>query len=206
MKLDFKKRPLSWSAISSFEYDKEQWYRSYILGEKQTSKEMTFGNIVDKRIQNDPSFLPEVPRYPLMQHRMKVSFNGIHLVGVPDGLDLKNFHLADFKTGKKAWDKKRANETGQLTMYLFLIYISEKIPPEKFKCLIHWLPTKDASDFSIQFRDIPCLPVTFETKRSMADILKFGDRINKTVKAMQEYVDNYSLLFAKKQSMLYASN
>lgn len=198
MKLDFIKRPLSWSAISSFEYSPEQWYRSYILGEKQTSKEMTFGNIVDKRLQNDPLFLPEVPRYPLMQHKMKVSFNGIHLVGIPDGLDLKSFRLADFKTGKKLWDRKRADETGQLTMYLLLIYITEKIPPEKFRCFIHWLPTKEDSDFSIQFRDTPCLPVTIETKRTMADILKFGQRINKTVKKMQEYVDNHNLLFAKK--------
>jgi hypothetical protein len=187
---DFTKRPLSWSGISSFEYDPEQWYEKYVLGEKPSSKEMTFGSIVDKKIQDDPYFLPKVPRYPLMQFPLKATFNKIPMVGFPDGLDLENMKLADYKTGKAKWDQKRADETGQLTMYLFLLYIVKKVKPEEFKCYIHWLPTKENGDFSITLineNDVQ----TFETKRTMRDLLEFGARINTTVKAMNEYLQSH---------------
>jgi len=184
-------RPLSWSALSSFEYDKEQWYRNYILGERDQSKEMDFGSYVDKRIQNDPDFIPKLPRYPEMQYKMRAVFNRIPLVGIPDGLCLTNKLLADYKTGKKAWDKKRADETGQLTFYLFLLYIIKKEKPEDYKLLIHWLPTCELGDFSIALKDENDVR-TFETKRSMKHLLEFGARINKTVLEMQDYVRNHN--------------
>lgn len=186
----FKTRPLSWSAISSFEYDKEKWYETYILGKRQTSKEMTFGSMVDKRIQDDPKFLPDLPRYPLMQYDMKVKFGDIMLTGRPDGLDLDNFLLADYKTGKNKWDKKRADETGQLTMYLLLVYVTHKIPPEKFDCMIHWLPTQENGDFTITFKK-KMKHQTFKTKRNMTDLLRFGVRINKITQEMIDYANNY---------------
>lgn len=183
----FHDRPMSWSQISSFEYSPAQWYDIYVLGKKQESKELTFGSIIDKKIQDDPKFMPSLPRYPHMQYKMKVMFDGVPLVGLPDGLDLDKYLLADYKTGKKAWDQKRADETGQLTMYLLLLYISKKLPPEKFKCYIHWLPTEERGDFSIDLiKD--CKPITFETKRTMTDVLLFGLRIKKVIKDMEEYL------------------
>lgn len=194
-------RPLSWSAINLFSDPEwgspEKWYQSYVLGIRQSSPELIFGSMVDKKIQNDSSFIPSLPRYPLMQHKMNVMFGDIPLVGLPDGLCLDDFLLADYKTGndKYPWTKKKADETGQLTMYLFLIYIAHKLSPEKFKLFIHWLPTKkeETGDFKtlISFRDDPVVPITFQTKRTMADILKFGGRIQKVWKEMQEYAANH---------------
>lgn len=191
----FKRRPLSPSNMASFLYNPATWYKSYFLGEKQHSPEMEFGSWVDQIIQDDPSFIPSLPRYPMMQKEMKVVFNGIYLIGRFDGLDMDNFVLADYKTGVKAWDKKRVEESIQLLFYLLLIYITEKIPPEKITCKIHWLPTKktETGDFktSIVFRDNPPIPFTFETKFKMSDILKFGQKINETVKEMEKYVKTY---------------
>ena len=113
---------------------------------------MAFGSMIDKRIQEDSSFLPELPRYEHMQYKMKVMYDGIPLVGIPDGLNLTGKkELADFKTGKKAWDKQRTDETGQLTFYLLLLYISEKLRPEDFDCYIHWLPTQEKETFQMRF-------------------------------------------------------
>lgn len=183
-----KTRPLSWSAVSSFEYSPEQWYETYILGKRQESKEMTFGSLIDKRIQDDPNFLPHLPRYEHMQYKMKVMFDGIPLVGVPDGLNLTGKkELADYKTGKKKWDKKRADETGQLTFYLFLLYITHKIKPEEFILMIHWLPTEETGSFEI--RMINEQVKTFYTKRTMSDLLAFGARIKKVVKEMEIYAN-----------------
>jgi len=95
--------------------------------------------------------------------------------------------LADYKTGKKKWDKKRADDTGQLTFYLFLLYASKGFKPEDFTCYIHWMETTQHADLSIGFvRDMTIK--TFETKRTMVDVLKFGERIKNTIKEMEKYV------------------
>lgn len=177
---------LSWSSISSFEWDPEQWYQSYIKGIRQESKELFFGSFVDKKIQDDPNYLPAVERYPIMQHEMRIMFDGIPLVGFADGYD-PGKTLADYKTGKKAWTQKRADETGQLTMYAFMLYLIDKVRPADMTFRIVWLPTVESGDFSIQFKDDPVKPKVFNTTRSMLDILQFGQRIKATLDAMQSY-------------------
>ena len=183
-----KDRPLSWSAISSFEYDPEQWYNTYILGIRQESKELAFGSWVDNKLQTDPSFLPQVERYPIMQHGMRASLKGVvPLIGYADGFDRERLRLKDDKTGKKAWDQKRADETGQLTCYAFLLFLTEGIKPEDLELCISWLPTVENGDFTIGFRDDPVVPQLFYTKRTMVQVLEFGQRIKRTLKAMESY-------------------
>jgi hypothetical protein len=189
----FHERDFSWSQISSFTYSKEQWYKSYILGEKQVSEELTFGSMIDKKIQDNPSFIPNLPRYPLMQHKMKINLDGINLVGIPDGIDLQSQRklLADYKTGRVAWTQKKAQETGQLKFYLLLIYITHKIRPEEFDCFIHWLPTKleEGSDFS---RNISLISEnefqTFHVTHTLIDILNFANYIKDIYKEMENYI------------------
>lgn len=190
MKLDFIKRPLSFSSLNSFDYNPETWYETYILGKKQVSRELEFGSMVDKRLQTDKDFLPMIPRCPLQQYELRAVFNGIPLIGKPDALDLDKFILRDYKTGKNEWTKKRADDTGQLTMYLMLIYIVHKIPPEKFKCFIDWMPTQMNGNFEISFVEpIEKNIKTFKTKRTMTDLWNFGSYINETVDKMQKFVD-----------------
>lgn len=184
---------MNWSSISSFRYNKEQWFDQFILGNRKTSKEMTFGSAVDKRIQTDPTFLPSMPRYEYMQHNMRdVPFGKLLLMGTPDGINLntKPMVLSDYKTGKKAWDQKRTDEHGQLTMYLLLLYLTQKLNPEDFDCYIHWMPTRETDDFkNIEFIKEDDIK-TFKTKRSMADIVRFGKYIKETYKEMETYCQN----------------
>lgn len=194
-------RDFSWSQLSSWEYDPEQWYRSYILGEKQSSIQMSFGSFVDNKLQTDPTFLPIVERYPIMQHEMRAIFRGVRLVGFADGYDPRLWRLKDDKTGVAIWDQKRADETGQITMYLFLLYAIEKIKPENMRSFISWLPTKQVrsagsglrnrDDFKIEFRDDPVVPVIIETRRTMKDLAEFGTRIMKARAAMLLYAKNH---------------
>ena len=184
-------RPLSWSALSSFEYDPEQWYQSYIVGVRQQSKEMDFGSWVDKKIQEDPTFLPTLPRYPVMQQKFVVRYADIPLVGLLDGYSKDPHKIWDYKTGKKAWDQERADETGQLTFYALLNFITNRVKPEETEFGIHWMPTKDNGDFTVGFvDDIENNIKSIATKRSMVDLLKFGQRIRKTVNAMEKYVNS----------------
>ena len=186
-----KKRPLSWSAISSFEYDPEQWYKRYVLNEKQPdSKEMIFGKELALSIENNTCVVPNLLKVlqKKKEHPFKVVFNGIPMVGYADAFCDKSFkYIDEVKTGKKVWTQKRADEHGQITMYVLMNYITNKVLPEEVSCALHWIPTEENGNYSIDF----VRPVTFHTfytKRSMKDMLLFGARINKTVKEMEQYV------------------
>ncbi len=189
-----ERRPLSWSAYDCFTSkdwgNPEKWYRRYILGEKEPpSPQLLFGSKVDKQIQNDPTFLPELERFPNMQFRMEVVYKKINLIGYADGWDEKK-RLKDDKTGETPWTKKRADETGQLTYYLAMIYLMYGIRPEEVELQIDWLPTIQNADLSISFvKDFKVQ--TFKTKRTMVDVLKMLANIEKTCLEMQKYVRNH---------------
>ena len=155
-----------------------------------TSKEMDYGKLIDKKIQDDPAFLPHLPRYEKMQYKMLMKMGEIELVGIPDGVDFKNKKLADYKTGKKEWDIKRAKETGQLKFYLLLLYLVHKIKPEEFDCYIHWLPTKETGDFKIEMIEENNIK-TFKVKHTMVDILNFASYIKQTHKEMSLFALEY---------------
>lgn len=195
MKKTFNKtRPISWSAISSFEYSPEQWYKKYVLNEPQdTSREMEFGKVIGKKLETDPTFLPMIERHSKMEHPFNVVFNKIPLVGYADSFcDKTHKKLSEFKTGKKAWDQKRADHHGQIDMYLLMNYITKKIKPEDVDITLVWMPTQDNGDFSISFVEpIEKNIKIFKTKRTMTDILRFGQRINSVYKAMEDYCQNH---------------
>lgn len=196
-----KDRPLSWSAISSFEWNPRQWYTNYVLKEKlPMTEELIFGSYVDKRIQSDPTFLPELVRYPVEQHKMSGTFDGIPLIGYADAYrpmesdpikGVKNRFVVtppairDYKTGRKPWNKKRADETGQLTMYLLMLWLKDKIRPEDVECYIDWLPTHQ-QDGKIVFIE-PVKIHTFKTKRTMQQVVAFGQRIKDRWAEMEAY-------------------
>lgn len=196
----WKDRPFSWSQISSFEYDPEQWYKRYFLNEEQyESEEMKFGKMIGERLASDPKFLPAVPRLSKFEHGFKVMFGAICLVGYGDsfcGITLRK--LKEYKTGVKAWTQKRADEHGQIDMYLLMHYITTKIRPEEMDCELVWLPTerKEGGDFKVTIRLIePVVPQIFKTKRTMSQILAFGSRINRVHKEMEKYATIQSQSF-----------
>lgn len=190
----WKKRDLSWSQLSSFEYDPDQWYRRYFEKEEQhETEEMRFGKIIGERLAADPTFLPEVPRLKKFEHGFKVMFGKIPLVGYADSFcTTTKKKLLEYKTGVKAWDKKRADDHGQIDMYLLMHFITERIKPEDVECRIVWLPTerREDGDFKVSIKlkePVKDHMQIFKTKRTMQDILNFGARINRVYKEMEEY-------------------
>lgn len=196
------KRPLSYSAMSSFSYDPAQWYSNYILGEKQSSPQLTFGSMIDKKYQDDPTFLPHVIRYPILQHKMEAKLGKIPLIGFADAFDPDIPALRDLKTGKEpGWTQEKLDNPGidgplwgsggQWTFYTLLLYLTRKIKPEDLQLYVDWLPTQIGGDFSISLindKDVH----TFKTRRTMRQVLEFGVRIQTTVKAMELYANSRS--------------
>lgn len=208
-------RDLSWSQMSSFKWRPEDWYQKYVIHGKctregddgtpafcfiagcfheecpviATSPEMIFGKEVGERLASDPTYLPEVPRLPIFEHKLKFDFQGINLVGFIDALCLEEKKIKEYKTGRKKWDKKRADEHGQINFYLLGLYITEKIKPEEFDSHIHWMPTH-IHEGKVAFIE-PFSVQTFRANRTMADIMRFGQEIIDTRAKMLEYYENH---------------
>jgi hypothetical protein len=191
-------RPISWSNLSSWEWDKKEWAKNYLEGIKNpTNAEMEFGSAIGKRLETDPTFLPMIPRHSKMEHPFNVSLAGIKLTGFADSFcTITNKKLLEFKTGVKKFDQKRVDEMGQLTMYTLMHYITTKVKPEDLDIQLIWMPTKktEGGDFNnkIEFvDDIENNIKIFKTKRTMVQILKFAQYIQETYKAMEEFALNY---------------
>lgn len=187
-----KKRPLSWSAISSFEYDPDIWFERYILGKKdEGSSAMKFGKMIGEKLASDPTFMPEVPRLPLYEHKLQSRLGDIPLIGYIDAFDLKNQKMLEFKTGKN-WDRKKAETHGQIDLYCAMIFAQHKIHPGELDIKLVWLQTEETGDFSTQFiKDMK--PVIFPIKKTMVDVLNMLARVKKTYALMLQYVDKYNL-------------
>lgn len=190
-------RALSWSGYSCFADPQwgnpEKWYERYVLGIKEKpTRQLLFGSKIDKQIQNDPEFLPELERYPVQQYKLEAVYKGIPLLGFADQWDPYSDvkRLADDKTGVNPWTQKKANETGQLTMYSAMLWLTEGIKPEDIEFAIRWLPTVQNADLSIMFAK-PFAIQTFKTKRRLADVVKFLDELEKTWIAMQKYCEDH---------------
>jgi hypothetical protein len=210
-KMDLK-RPMSWSSMSSFEYDPEQWWQKYVLHGKckradlekdfvgyceimgafwmrcpqvETSYEMEFGKIVGEKLASDPAYLPHMPRLSVFEYKLETKFDKIPLIGYIDSLEPYT-ELDEFKTGRKIWDQKRADNHGQIDFYLLCLYLMHKVRPEDVKCHLRWMPTQQNGDFSISFINEKEIK-SFETKRTMRDILEFGNRIKNNYQSMQLY-------------------
>lgn len=187
-------RPISWSNISSWEYDKKQWARKYLdLIKDPPSREMVFGSMIGKKLETDPTFLPQIERHSKMEHEFKASISGITLIGYADTFcDVTHTKLGEFKTGKKAWDQKRVDEHRQITMYCLMNFIAMKVKPEDVEIKLWWMPTVELEDFSIAFVE----PIeenirSFTTQRTMKDILHFAAYIKKVYAEMEEYALSY---------------
>jgi hypothetical protein len=189
----WKKRPMSWSQYSQFtQYSKFDWFNKYINGGETTpSKEMRFGSFVDKKIQDDPTFIPDLKREVSLQYKMHCPLSDFHLIGIPDAIDLEKKVLRDYKTGKQNWTQSRADSTGQLTWYLLMVYLIHQVDPSEYECYIDWLETMEDPEGNIMLKQ-PAVPQVFKTKRNKKDILVLASEIINIRKEMEDFARSYA--------------
>lgn len=185
-----KDRPLSWSQISTFEWNPKDWYAKYVLNLKpHESSEMSFGKkFADSCEARKP--LAPVTLYSEVEYPLKVVFNGHPFVGFIDTYDKKTHAFREFKTSKKMWTQQKAQDHGQLQMYALCLYITHRVKPEDLKIHLDCIQTQQNGDFSIDFIK-PFNIKTFEVKLKMQDILRFGVRINNIISEMDEFVKKH---------------
>lgn len=181
-KLLDKNRPISWSNISLFEYDKNLWYKKYVLGEEQpTNKEMKFGKMIADSMQTDSPIVPFV-KYSNVEFELKGKFGDIPLIGFIDTYE-PHKKLREYKTGKRLWDQKRADTHKQIDMYLFMIFLLYGVKPEDIEIYLDWAETVENGDFTISLKE-PVEIKSFKIEKTTDDILKFGVYLNKIYKEM----------------------
>jgi len=189
-----KDRPLSWSAISSFKYDPEQWYRKYILGQKEPPSEaMIFGKYVGDRLASDPDFLPEVPRYKVFEQKLTGKVGNIPLLGFLDGFNPETRAFYEYKTSAntKRWTSKTVQEHGQILMYMYLLYTNYGIAPEKIGCHLVYIPVCENALFNLSLSPDPIQ--IFGAKHTTLDVLRFANDVKEVYKEMEAYALAHSI-------------
>lgn len=186
----WEKRPYSWSQHSSWQYDKNEWYKRYILGESTPSNPaLDFGKKFADSIEWGTPMAP-VLIYPKVEYGIKASLDRLELVGYLDSWCPERLRLAEYKTGVKKWDQKRVDEHGQLTFYALLHYLANQIKPEDIHMILQWLPTKTHANFTFGLvGEIH----TFETRRTMREALMLASEIQSVRKEMEEYITSRAI-------------
>lgn len=186
--LMFQNRPLSWSAISAFGYNPEQWYSKYILNEPPADNlAMQFGKKFAKSVEERKPLVP-VEIYSEVEYKLETAFNDIPLVGYIDTYE-PHTKFREYKTARKLWTQDKAYNHGQLRMYALMLYLIHKVKPEDLTIHLDCIQTKEDENFKIDFFDSKVH--SFEVKLTMKDILLFGSHIMMTVDLMKAYVENH---------------
>lgn len=197
---------MSWSMYSSWNYDKEQWYNTYVLGKNQDSAELRFGKANADSMETAQPLAPftrlNVKKDGTMDEQEFDTWLGkLHLIGSADTctaikkyLPESPFPAGEFKTGVKPWDQKRVDEHGQLTFYSLCFWLQFGIAPIDVHWFFEWARTikKESGDFHhvISFPD-PIEIKHFKTKRTMTQVLRLAADIKKVHKEMILYVKNH---------------
>lgn len=190
---------LSWSSYSAWHYidrhtTKEQahekWYERYVLGiPMPETPAILAGKIIGERLATDPTYLPEVPRPEIYEYEvLKQKFSGITLTGHMDGWSPATMTLEEYKTSQSGtyWNQVSVDTHGQLTFYALLHMLESKIAPEQIRMRLTYIPVVMRGDFTVERSKEPVQ--TFETKRTMLDVLRFGAELKKTYKEMELFV------------------
>lgn len=184
---------ISFSQLSMWEKDPNLYYQIYVDGmDMIRTPYLNLGTRLDEAIQKGKDEFGDtminylvmmLPRYPKMQHRIEVDFEGVPLVGVLDGFNdsnKKKLICGEHKSGKN-WTQSLADKSDQITIYNLMVWLKYGIIP--FENHLHWAKTKVNDEDELFFTgDIK----DFKTTREMKDLILMGGRIHKAYNEIKE--------------------
>ena len=183
---------ISWSQYFLWLSSPKRYIEHYIYGEDgYDSDSMRLGKKMAERMELDEETdYPDIeqvamfmPKSPKREYEIEVNFEGIPLYGILDGFNpLSNKKIIrEMKTGKK-WTQSMADKSGQLTFYTILVFAKYGKLPDKI--YLDWAPTE--RNINTGKLKLTGEVKTFETKRTMQDILLFYSKIKKVWEEIQE--------------------
>ena len=192
----FKKRPLSHSQLSSWEYNPEEWYRRYILGEwTPPTPNMIFGNTVGDSIGTPKSLVPDLVPPGIKEYRLTAEVDGIPLIGYADHYcpDTRVLHENKTSETRGRWTQGKADKHTQIDMYLLMLYLSEGVPPETVECYLNFIQTRPTGLGYRLHKDVRWRQFRVATK-TMADLDRYQEYLLATVEAMHEYAEQRAVI------------
>lgn len=189
----FLDRPLSWSQLQSFHYNPDDWYASYVLGERQAPNSlMLAGSRIGDAIGTPDSPIEELSDIGVKEYTVKATIDGIPIVGHLDGWDSTALTLSENKCSDKKgrWTQGKADKHGQIDMYLILLREQDGVDPESVTSLLNFIHLKQTGvDYapSGQWRQ-------FTTKRTREQLDCFIEDMKQTVELMERYIENQRIL------------
>jgi len=185
----FKKRPLSYSQLSSFEWDAEEWYNNYILGKREPANPaMLYGTVVGDSIGTPDTLVPSLIPPGVKEYEMNAVIDGVPIVGYADHYCPDTLFLSENKTSDnpKRWDQKKVDDHGQLTMYALMLFLRDKIKPEDIQMQLNFIPVLRGGDMVYRMPEPPTYQ-PFRTKRSTLDIVKYAQYIRDLIIEMERF-------------------
>ena len=186
----FIKRPLSYSQLSCWDYNKEEWYKRYIIGQPyKTNSAMNAGNVVGDSIGTEKSLVPDLVPPGVKEFKLTAQIGDIYLIGYADHYcpETKVLHENKTSTNRRKWTQGAVDRHKQLDMYCLMLALTHNTAPEDVEIYLNYIPVIEGQDMKYYLPD----PVTyrqFETKRTTEQIEAFAKEIQSTVEEMHEYV------------------
>ncbi len=186
---------LSWSQLSTFERSPSLYVRMYFEGERLDNKYLRFGKKLANRLEtgepikdNPPLEMAAslLPSSPVREYKLIVDYDGILLLSKLDGFDEKKLILREVKSGKR-WTQNMVDRNDQITFYATAIWKKFKRLPRKI--YLDWVETDELDNGAI----IATGRVkTFETVRTLEDIVRFRLRIKNAWRGIRELSREYA--------------
>lgn len=182
---------LSWSQYTLFNKSPEAYKRIYIYGEEgYHNQAMELGKEMAKRMETDEETddmdIEQVaifmPKSPAKEYEIRANFHGIPLFGKLDGFNprAKRKIIREDKTGQN-WTQRMVDQLEQITFYAILVLAKYGELPNKI--YLDWAPTKRNNNGELELTGEV---KTFETQRTMQDIILFYAKIKRTWQEIQQ--------------------
>jgi len=185
----WRERSFSWSQISSWTYDKKQWYDKYILDKPfEPTAAMLFGNEVGDTLGTPDSMVPALPMPGIKEYELKPKFQDFTLIGFCDAWCPDTKVLTENKTSQNAqrWNPVAVERHGQFDYYALMLMLQDNVMPADMKMVLHYIPVGRGKDLNLQVTD-PEVFHSYETARTNEQVLKFGALIKTIRNAMEKY-------------------
>lgn len=186
----FITRPLSYSQLSAWEWDKEEWYQTYIKNKPRgKSAAMETGNIIGDSIGTDTSLVPDLQPPGIKEYPLRARLGEIYMVGYCDHWCADSLELNENKTAvnPKKWTQSSVDKHGQLTMYALLLFLKHDILPEDVKMYLNYIRVIEGQDMRYYLPN-PVEYKRFPTKRTGEQVAEYARYIENTVASMNEYI------------------
>lgn len=187
----FITRPLSYSQLSAWDYNKDEWYDRYILGKRQRpNAAMQAGTLIGDSIGTPKSLIPALVPPGVKEYELRASLGDIHIVGYCDHYcpETRVLHENKTSTNRKKWNQKSVDAHKQLDMYALMLFLTHDVRPEDLTIYLNYIPVIEGQDMRYYLPN-PVEFYQYPTKRTEKHIVEMAQYIEDTVKEMEAFIE-----------------